>query len=114
MRRNVSESTVINCMGLRAEESPNRAKAQVFRQLKISNSKRTVYEWLPIHAMTTDEVLAYSQQYGIPLHPVYIWAGGYLKRFSCRLCIMMTAGEIRLVYDHDREAFDSIANLESE
>lgn len=114
MRRNIPEKLIINCMGLRAEESPSRAKAVPLRRLNISNSNRTVWEWLPIHAWTLQQVLDFHFDYQIPLHPVYVWAGGYLKRFSCRICIMMRDEEIKAVYHNDREAFDAIASLEQE
>ena len=45
--------TIVNCLGLRAEESPGRAKRQVFSKMGISNSVNTWFEWLPVHDYLT-------------------------------------------------------------
>lgn len=113
IRQNVPERVVINCMGLRSEESTKRARAAPFRIAKrMTNSVRSVYEWLPIKDWTLTRVLDFHKEENLPLHPVYVWAGGYLKRFSCRLCIMMTNAEIRAVREHDPAAFAAMAGLE--
>ena len=42
--------TVVNCMGLRAEESSQRAKKEPFKfNQTLTNSKRTWYDWLQRH-----------------------------------------------------------------
>ena len=44
-------------MGLRAQESSARAKKAPFeRNVRLSNSKRTVDNWLPIHDWTEAQV----------------------------------------------------------
>lgn len=109
IRQNVKDPVVINCMGLRAEESANRAKAKRLKRSKRdTNSKRTVWDWLPIHNWTEVEVLAYLEAKGIPLHPVY----KHLRRFSCRVCIYMGQHDLQQVAKHDPEAIDIIARIE--
>ena len=50
--------TIVNCLGLRAQESPGRAKRQAFSKMGISNSVNTWYEWLPVHDLLAEEVFA--------------------------------------------------------
>lgn len=111
IRRNVSDPVVINCMGLRAEESPARAKKlRMSRNKKLTNGKRIVWDWLPIQDWTTNQVLVFLAKRNIPLHPVY----RYLNRFSCRVCIYMTRDNLLAVKANDPDAFLKIANLEEE
>ena len=108
-RRNVSDSLIINCMGIRAQESTGRAKLRrMKRNATMTNSKRTVWDWLPIHHWSETEVLNYLAERNIPLHPVY----KHLRRFSCRVCIFMTDHDLRQVKQYDPEAIDIIAQLE--
>ena len=39
--------------------------------------------------------------------------GGYLRRFSCRVCIFSTNADLRAIHQRDREAFDLVSNLEA-
>lgn len=68
---------VVNCMGLRAEESASRAKCVTFKA-NAGNSKagREWYDWLPIHDMTTIEVFASIKAAGQEAHWAYA-AGGH-------------------------------------
>ena len=55
----------INCMGLRAEESTARKKMPPWNLNKaLSNRRRTVYKWLPIHEMTEHEVFGHIRAIG--------------------------------------------------
>src|SRR5258708_4976739 len=50
---------VINVMGLRAEESPARAKKPIWSEREsVTTKKRQAYNWNPIHTFTTEEVWA--------------------------------------------------------
>jgi 3'-phosphoadenosine 5'-phosphosulfate sulfotransferase (PAPS reductase)/FAD synthetase len=106
---------VINCVGIRAQESTDRAEAKPLTFYK-RNSKagRIIWTWLPIHKATLTQVLDGLAAAGIPLHPVYSYRGngGYLTRLSCRVCIFSTKADILAIYRNDREAFDIISNLE--
>lgn len=109
IRQNISDPLVVSAMGIRAEESTGRAKMPALSKDKREcNSKRTVWKWNPILRWTEAEVRAYLAARNIPLHPVY----QHLRRFSCRVCIYMTAHDLRAVKQHDPEAFDIIAALE--
>jgi len=39
--------------------------------------------------------------------------GGYLRRFSCRVCIFSTDADLRAIYENDREAFQQVSHLET-
>ncbi|MBB3991293.1 phosphoadenosine phosphosulfate reductase domain-containing protein [Croceicoccus naphthovorans] len=84
---------IVNCMGLRAEESSSRAKLET---LKVSarNSKagRNWYEWLPIHDMSETTVFATIAQAGQEAHWVY--AAG-MRRKSCAFCIMACDSDLK-------------------
>lgn len=106
-----TDSLIVNCMGLRSEESPARAKKQrICRNESMTNSKRTVWDWLPIHDWTTEKVTDYLQEKELPLHPVYT----YLSRFSCQICIFHSQQELLKVRDNNPSAFYRIAKIERE
>lgn len=120
--RGLRHRVIVNCMGLRAEESSQRARqAPWSRDEALTTAGRTVYHWLPIFEETRDDVLRWHWMNGVPLHPVYVpeyhrdgTNGGYLRRFSCRVCIFASDEDIRRTFAHDREAFDLVSALEEE
>lgn len=83
---------VVNCMGIRAAESPARAKQVPFRRNE-GNSKagRDWYDWLPIFGLTTDEVFARIAASGQTPHPAY--AAG-MTRLSCVFCILASRSDL--------------------
>lgn len=84
---------ILNCVGLRAEESPARAKRAVLvRDKRASNGLRHVDVWLPVQHWTTDEVFAEGDAAGLRRHPAY--AAG-LPRASCVFCIFAPAAALR-------------------
>jgi 3'-phosphoadenosine 5'-phosphosulfate sulfotransferase (PAPS reductase)/FAD synthetase len=84
---------ILNCLGIRAEESPARAKKVPFGpDGAASNSRRTVDRWLPIFDWTTEQVWDTIRRSGLPHHPAYD-AG--MPRLSCMFCVL--AGRKELV-----------------
>jgi 3'-phosphoadenosine 5'-phosphosulfate sulfotransferase (PAPS reductase)/FAD synthetase len=76
---------VLNCIGLRAEESKARAKRPALMRDKRSSGRRKIVDaWLPIQGWTEAEVWAACHASGAPIHPAY--AAG-LPRASCVFCI---------------------------
>ena len=83
---------IVNCMGLRAQESSNRAKAIPFKRSdKNSIAGREWYVWLPIHEMTIDEVWATIASAGQTRHPAYDLG---MSRLSCSFCIMANKSDL--------------------
>ena len=76
---------ILNCVGLRAEESPGRAKRpMLIRDKRPSGARKVVDVWLPIQHWTEAEVWAACRASGARIHPAY--AAG-LPRASCVFCI---------------------------
>ncbi|WP_082631590.1 MULTISPECIES: phosphoadenosine phosphosulfate reductase family protein [Pseudomonas] len=84
--------TIVNCLGLRAQESPGRAKRAAFSRMGISNSVHTWFEWLPIHDMKATEVFDAIAEAG--QEPHYAYALGN-DRLSCVFCIMASKADLR-------------------
>src|SRR5579872_4318296 len=56
---------VLSCLGMRAEESPARARRRPFAPNEAaSNGRRWVDDWLPLHAWTAAQVWAREGQRG--------------------------------------------------
>lgn len=95
IRRTCKERGVnlaVNCTGMRAQESNARAKLQEFELCKrLCNQTRTVYEWRPIHAWSTDEVFSFIADAG--QQP--FWAYKENERLSCMFCIMGCKGDLQ-------------------
>jgi 3'-phosphoadenosine 5'-phosphosulfate sulfotransferase (PAPS reductase)/FAD synthetase len=93
--------SVLNCMGLRAEESPARAKKVAFeRNKRVTNSKRTVDNWLPIHDWTESQVWDLIHSNKLPYH--YASDLG-MPRLSCVFCIFAPQQALLLAGYHNRE-----------
>jgi len=108
----IKESIIVNCMGIRAAESSARAKQKPLKKnAALSKAGRVVWDWLPIFRMSLEEVLDWHRRTDTPFHPVYVYAGGYLRRFSCRVCIFSTTADLHAIYNNDREGFDKVAAI---
>lgn len=84
--RNGRRVRILNCLGMRAQESPKRAAMEPFAFDKASsNTKRHVDEWLPIHGWTIDQVWADIRASGVRYHPAYDLG---LPRLSCSFCVL--------------------------
>lgn len=101
---------VVNCMGLRAEESSSRAKAETFK-LNKRNSKagREWYDWLPIHSMLIGEVFQTIADAGQIAHWAYE-AG--MSRLSCCFCIMSSRSDLITAAKLNPGLYQQYVNLE--
>ncbi len=83
---------VVNCLGLRAEESSGRAKRPTLSKVDRNTSGRLAwFEWLPIHGMKTKEVFDSIAAAGEKPH--YAYALGN-ERLSCVFCIMGSKNDL--------------------
>lgn len=95
--RAISKATgnklIVNCMGMRADESASRKKLVPFK-LSTSNSKagREWYDWLPIHSWTEAQVFERIAAAGQRPHVVYDLG---MSRFSCVFCIMASEKDLK-------------------
>ncbi|RKS78597.1 3'-phosphoadenosine 5'-phosphosulfate sulfotransferase (PAPS reductase)/FAD synthetase [Actinomadura pelletieri DSM 43383] len=84
---------ILNIMGMRAEESIDRAAMVPYRNdARASNkTKREVDEWLPLLDWKVQQVWARLAKARTRIHPIY----AVLPRLSCRFCVL--AGRRHLV-----------------
>jgi len=83
---------VVNCMGMRAQESSSRAKLEPFKlNAKNSLAGREWYDWLPIHDWSTAKVFETIKAAGQEPHAIY--AAG-MSRFSCCFCVMASKADL--------------------
>ena len=117
IRRFLKEHThynglIVNCMGLRAEESPNRAKATQFKfNKRNSKAGREWYDWLPIHEFMVDEVFGTIADAGEKPHWVY--AKG-MSRLSCVFCIMANKSDLTTAAKLEPELYARYVRKEQE
>lgn len=91
--RHTGHKLIVNCMGMRAEESSSRAKLTTLkRSERNSKAGREWYDWLPIHDWPVAKVFQTIREAGQEPHPVY--AKG-MTRFSCCFCIMASQHDLR-------------------
>ncbi|MBO6755787.1 MAG: phosphoadenosine phosphosulfate reductase family protein [Roseibium sp.] len=101
---------VVNCMGMRAEESPSRAKATRFRfNPRNSKAGREWYDWLPIFDLTVGEVLRMIFAAGQAPHWAY-YAG--MTRLSCCFCIMASKADLTTAAGLMRSLYRTYVELE--
>lgn len=83
---------IVNCMGMRAQESASRKKLTTFK-INERNSKagREWYDWLPIHEMLVGEVFELIRSVG--QEPHWAYAAG-MTRLSCCFCIMASTADL--------------------
>lgn len=94
---------IVNCMGLRAQESSGRAKKPVWKEnAEHGRAGRSWYDWLPIHSLTTDEVFQTIAENGQKPHFAYSLGN---ERLSCVFCIMASANDINYGATHRPELY---------
>ncbi|MEF2551020.1 phosphoadenosine phosphosulfate reductase family protein [Aurantimonas sp. A2-1-M11] len=104
---------VVTCLGLRAQESSGRAKAKPLVEYNREHgvAGREWYVWLPIHAMTLEEVWATIEGAGQKRHYAYDLG---MTRLSCCFCIMSSVGDLRIAAKHRPELYREYVELERE
>jgi len=101
---------VVNCMGIRAAESPARSKQKPFRvDQRNSKAGREIYDWLPIFEKTTEEVFQIIADAGEQPHPAY--AAG-MSRLSCIFCIMANLKDLRTAAGLKPDLYRKYVDLE--
>ena len=114
IRNHGAHQIVVNCVGIRGEESPARAKKITQRgtlqiNKKNTNSRRTAYDYWPIAEWLIDAVWQEIEDAGQKRHPLYD-AGN--DRLSCVFCIFGSHGDLRRGAAARPELFKKYAELE--
>ena len=95
-------NVVVDCIGLRAEESDDRAKEPEWKANKRRHGKKVQgrrnttwewYTWLPIQQWTVGEVWAAIKASGVAAHKAYAEGN---ERLSCVLCVMASVQDLAL------------------
>jgi 3'-phosphoadenosine 5'-phosphosulfate sulfotransferase (PAPS reductase)/FAD synthetase len=83
---------VLYCLGLRADESPGRARKPVLEIDKAGTSgRRTIRRWLPIHDWSERQVWDRIRESGVRYHPAYDQG---MTRLSCSLCVLASRDDL--------------------
>ncbi len=108
--RNAGSKLVVNCMGMRAQESSGRSKLHTFkRNERNSNSKREWYDWLPIHDWLVEEVFSAIGFVGQKPHWAYEKG---MSRLSCCFCIMSNKQDLTTAARLNPELYKRYVELE--
>lgn len=104
------KTLIVNCMGIRAEESAARSKQNPFRfNDRNSKSGREWYDWLPIFDWTIKEVWAEIESVGQKRHYAYDLG---MSRLSCVFCIMSSKRDIQIAAKHNPELYQKYVSTE--
>ena len=107
---NRAKFRLLNCVGLRAEESTARRKKLPYvLNTKLTNQSRTVYDWHPILAWTEDAVWASIKKSGVRYHEAYDEG---MPRLSCIFCIFAPQSALILAGKHNPELLAEYVALE--
>ena len=83
---------LVNAMGMRADESPARARKRPWRRNdRMSVAGRVVYDWLPIFDLSVEDVFRVIRDAGQRPH----WIYDHLSRCSCSFCIFSSPDDLR-------------------
>jgi 3'-phosphoadenosine 5'-phosphosulfate sulfotransferase (PAPS reductase)/FAD synthetase len=101
---------ILNCLGLRAQESPARASRRpIALNAMASNGRRRVDDWLPLHRWTAEEVWARIRASGVRHHPAYDLG---MPRLSCCFCIFSPRSALLLAGKHNPELLAEYVRVE--
>lgn len=108
--RKQTHTRVLNCLGIRSEESAARAKKTPFtRDQRLTNSRRTVDTWYPIFDWTVDQVWSRIRTSGVPHHYAYDLG---MPRLSCVFCVFAPTSALILAGTHNPDLLDQYVAVE--
>lgn len=99
---------VLNCIGIRAQESDERAAKGAFvpgwnavegKYERGSSSVRVIDNWHPVHALTEEQIWAHIRTEGLEYHYAYDIG---MPRLSCVFCIYAPPQALLLAGYHNR------------
>ena len=103
---------ILNCLGIRAQESPARAKKSPFaKDNRLSNGKRSVDNWYPIFDWTVGQVWDRIKESGVRYH--YAYDAG-MPRLSCQFCVFAPKAALMIAGKANPELLDEYVKTEKE
>jgi 3'-phosphoadenosine 5'-phosphosulfate sulfotransferase (PAPS reductase)/FAD synthetase len=101
---------ILNCQGIRAEESTERSKKTPFQlDMRASNTKRHVDLWYPIFTWTLEQVWDRIRASGIRHHFAYDLG---MPRLSCAFCVFAGKQALILAGHHNTALLDQYCDVE--
>ena len=101
---------LVNCLGIRRDESAVRAKRVAWRRnQRLSVAGREVFDWLPIFDLSTEDVFRVIRATGQSPHWAY--AAG-MSRLSCSFCILASRADLRRAAELRTKLYHTYADLE--
>ena len=101
---------LVSAMGMRAEESPARARKTPWRRNdRMSVAGREVFDWLPVFDLSTKDVFRVIRDAGQSPHWAY--AAG-MSRLSCSFCILASRADLRRAAELRPDLYRTYAELE--
>lgn len=103
---------VLECLGIRAEESPGRRKKEpLFLNMAkgFTVKSRDVVTWYPIHHWTVEDVWARIKQSGVRHHWAYDKG---MKRLSCAFCIYAPKSALLIAAKYNPEKLEEYVKVE--
>jgi 3'-phosphoadenosine 5'-phosphosulfate sulfotransferase (PAPS reductase)/FAD synthetase len=98
------EFKVLSCMGIRAQESDERAEKNPFtKDARNSTSTRTVDIWLPIFDWKLTDVWARIKASGVEYHQAYDLG---MSRLSCVFCVFAKKADLQIAAKANPELLD--------
>ena len=103
-------ANVLYVFGFRAQESASRRNKEVLSvNKKLTTQSRKVFDFLPIHDWTEQQVWDTIKGNGLPYHPAYDLG---MPRLSCCFCIYANKDALVLAGKHNRELLDKYVATE--
>ncbi len=104
---------ILSCLGIRAQESPARAKKNPFEtEKKPSNKTKTVHRWLLIFHWTVEDVWNEIRTGETSDLAHHAYASG-MTRLSCCFCVFASKGDLAISARENRNVLAEYARAEN-
>lgn len=100
---------ILNCLGIRGQESPKRRKKPPLSVDAASNGKRIVHRWLPIHQWVEEQVWQVILTSKVPYHWAYDVG---MSRLSCCFCVMASKRDLTIAARYNPQLAEEYARVE--
>jgi len=115
LKKRFGGTTIINGIGIRAEESKGRAKrpiSQVNNRLFRKSDQTNGFDWNPILHWKTEKVFRICEERGFLMHEAYRKYGS--SRVSCSFCMLATLSDHRAAAAHEdnQDVYREMVDLE--
>lgn len=110
LTKNLGKCKILYVFGFRKDESPARAKKEVFLlNNNFTTKKRVVHDWLPIHGWSKDRVWQTIKSNKLPYHPAYDLG---MPRLSCCFCVFSPFDALVVAGKQNPKLLDRYVNVE--